>query len=90
MSSSISDAHSSLLQIRDRLNEKRSMVGAVAFEVVRDHLLPDPKSGRKSVCGKLSTMAYAEWALRANGPALFGRPTPINFTDPSEPGYTVR
>jgi hypothetical protein len=76
-------------QARNRLNEKCSLVGSVAFDVVKALLEPSAKSGLKSVCGKLTTTAYANWALRADGPAFWGCPTPVKFTDPMAPGYPV-
>jgi hypothetical protein len=34
---------------------------------------------------------FAKWAIRGNGPALFGKPTPIKCVDPKgTDGYIVR
>jgi hypothetical protein len=38
-----------------------------------------------------ATAKYAKWAIRGNGPALFGKPTPVECMIPKGTnGYVVR
>jgi hypothetical protein len=73
------------LQSRDRLNEKRTFFGHKAIKLVSDFFKGETYLNKPKAIAK-----YAAWAVRGNGPALFGKPTPLSCTVPrGSEGYIV-
>jgi hypothetical protein len=68
----------------DRVRDRRSRVGKVGLKVVVDFLHNDLKKTG------LSYEEYMAYALRADGPALYGIPSPLHCVDKAAKGYIVR
>lgn len=68
-----------------RLSEKRSQFGADAISIVKDFFARSPTLSTSD-----NIAAYAKWALKPNGPALYKIPTPETcLIGKGEPGYIV-
>jgi hypothetical protein len=67
----------------DRVRDRRSHVGKVGLKAVTDFLQNDLKKTG------LSYDEYMVYALRADGPALYGVPSPFRCVDKAAPGYIV-
>lgn len=76
--------HDVHFEARDRLNDKRSWIGRQAVKIVKE-LFNSPDY----VDNPTAIAEYAQYATRVDGPALFGKPTPITHTDPLLPSYKV-
>jgi hypothetical protein len=60
--------------------------GREAIKIVTDFFKDDIYTSKPK-----ATVKYAKWAVRGNGPALFGKLTPIECTVPKgTDGYIVR
>lgn len=60
------------VQAKCRLTEKRAFFGREAIVLVAGFFADGAYANKPKVIAK-----YAQWAVRGNGPALFGKPTPI-------------
>ncbi|KAJ6609184.1 hypothetical protein B0H10DRAFT_1668019, partial [Mycena sp. CBHHK59/15] len=67
---------------KDRLNDKHSFFGRRGETVVAAKFLTEEFIGNPKKIGK-----YAKYALRDDGPGIWGTPTPANVKR-GEPGYT--
>ena len=74
-----------VFQAKDRLNKKRTYFGRQGLKIVTEFFQGEAYANKPTEIAK-----YAKWAVRGNGPALFGKPTPINCTlKKGEDGYIV-
>ncbi|KAF8496859.1 hypothetical protein F5888DRAFT_1634872 [Russula emetica] len=62
---------------KGRLHEKRAFFGREAIKIVSDFFKDDAYANKPKATAK-----YAKWAIRGNGPALFGKPTPVECMIP--------
>ncbi|KAF8496231.1 hypothetical protein F5888DRAFT_1615004, partial [Russula emetica] len=65
------------IQAKGRLHEKRAFFGREAIKIVSDFFKDDAYANKPKATAK-----YAKWAIRGNGPALFGKPTPVECMIP--------
>ncbi|KAF8164330.1 hypothetical protein BJ912DRAFT_1068402 [Pholiota molesta] len=64
-----------------RVNERRSIIGSSAVEVVKQHV--------NSLGGEKEAREWTRWAMRSDGPLFFKTPSPFNSpTDRNDPAYT--
>jgi hypothetical protein len=64
-------------QAINRVNEKRSLFGSKTMKVIDSFFSHPDYNGNTT---KISE--YATWAIRDNGPAVWGTPTPMNIKGP--------
>ena len=73
------------IQVNSRLYSKRSFFGSRSIQVVENFF-----KGDEFINNPSRIAAYAKWAVRNNGPALWRVPTPENCRHgPDSPQYTV-
>ncbi|KAF8495421.1 hypothetical protein F5888DRAFT_1635496 [Russula emetica] len=66
-----------VVMAKGRLHEKRAFFGREAIKIVSDFFKDDAYANKPKATAK-----YAKWAIRGNGPALFGKPTPVECMIP--------
>jgi hypothetical protein len=80
------DGRRAHVQAKSRLNEKRAFFGREAIKIVTDFFNGNNYANKPNAIAK-----FAKWAIRGNGPALFGKPTPIGCVRlKGSDGYIVR
>ena len=74
------------IQAIDRLNDKRSCFGSRALKAVEEFFNTPDFIGKPAQIKR-----YAEWAIRGDGPAVYGTPTPCEpVVAVDHPSYQVR
>ncbi|KAF8488710.1 hypothetical protein F5888DRAFT_1809460 [Russula emetica] len=66
-----------VVMAKGRLHEKKAFFGREAIKTVSDFFKDDAYANKPKATAK-----YAKWAIRGNGPALFGKPTPVECMIP--------
>ncbi|KAF8487899.1 hypothetical protein F5888DRAFT_1639644 [Russula emetica] len=66
-----------VVMAKGRLHEKRAFFDREAIKIVSDFFKDDAYANKPK-----ATVKYAKWAIRGNGPALFGKPTPVECMIP--------
>jgi hypothetical protein len=68
----------------ERTRDRRSRVGKIGLTTVKEFL----QNGLSKT--DFSYDEYVAYALRCDGPALYGKPSPLHCVNKEAPGYIVR
>ena len=67
------------------MNDRRTYFGRQALKIMTQFFETEPYKDNPKAIAK-----YARWAIKADGPAIWETPTPINCTvPPTHPDYIV-